>query len=138
MGNPLSKMSETVERTRTSHDAVACEYAERFKDEMDQKQFDRRCLDRLASEVGDLGPICDFGCGPGQIARYLHRKGVAALGVDLSPRIVAEAGRLNPDIEVHQGEHIALPTLIDPGVASRRSIASSTSPGSRSWGPYVK
>jgi hypothetical protein len=42
MGNPLGEMSETVERTRTSYDAVARKYAERFKDEMDQKQFDRR------------------------------------------------------------------------------------------------
>ena len=56
-----------------------------FKDEMDDKPFDRDCLDRLARAVGDLGPICDLGCGPGQIARYLHRQGVKTLGVDLSP-----------------------------------------------------
>jgi hypothetical protein len=42
MGNPLGKMSETVERTRTSYDSVAREYAERFRDEMDRKEFDRR------------------------------------------------------------------------------------------------
>jgi trans-aconitate methyltransferase len=62
--------------TQTSYDAVAPEYAQRFRDEMDDKPFDRDCLDRLAREVGDLGPICDLGCGPGQIARYLHRQGV--------------------------------------------------------------
>ena len=95
--------------TQTSYDQVAAEYAEKFKDEMDDKPFDRDCLDRLAREVGTLGPICDMGCGPGQIARYLHRQGVETLGVDLSPRMVAEAQRLNPEIHFHQGDMLALP-----------------------------
>jgi SAM-dependent methyltransferase len=95
--------------TQTSYDQVAAEYAEKFKDEMDQKPFDRDCLDRLARDVGALGPICDIGCGPGQIARYLHRQGVNTLGVDLSPRMVAEAQRLNPDIPFHQGNMLDLP-----------------------------
>jgi len=102
-------MDTTVLDTQTSYDQVATEYAERFKNEMDAKPFDRDCLDRLAGEVGNLGPICDLGCGPGQIARYLHRRGVDTLGVDLSPRMVAEAQRLNPDIHFHQGDMLCLP-----------------------------
>jgi SAM-dependent methyltransferase len=50
-----------------------------------------------------------MGCGPGQIARYLHRKGVLTLGVDLSPRMVREAQRLNPEIQFHQGDLLSLP-----------------------------
>lgn len=103
---------ESTSNTRASYDQVAAEYAEKFKDEMDDKPFDRDCLDRLARDVGTLGPICDLGCGPGQIARYLHRKGVTTLGVDLSPRMVGEARRLNPDIPFHEGDMLALP---DPG-----------------------
>jgi SAM-dependent methyltransferase len=95
--------------TQSSYDQVAAEYAEKYKDEMDYKPFDRDCLDRLAREVGKLGPICDLGCGPGQIARYLHRQGVEALGVDLSPRMVAEAQRLNPEVAFHQGDMLRLP-----------------------------
>ena len=102
-------MNKNVLNTQTSYDQVAVEYAEKFKDEMDYKPFDRDCLDRLAREVGKLGPICDLGCGPGQIARYLHRQGVDTLGVDLSPRMVAEAQRLNPEIHFHQGDMISLP-----------------------------
>ena len=103
-------MKNTILNTQTSYDAVSHDYAERFKDEMDDKPFDRDCLDRLAREVGDLGPICDLGCGPGQIARYLHRRrGVKTLGVDLSPKMVAEAQRLNPEIHFHQGDMLALP-----------------------------
>ncbi|HEU0297552.1 MAG TPA: class I SAM-dependent methyltransferase [Anaerolineales bacterium] len=102
-------MKNIIEDTKSSYDAVASEYAEKFKDEMDDKPFDRDCLDRLAREVGDLGPICDMGCGPGQIARYLYRKGVKTLGVDLSPNMVAEAQRLNPEIRFHQGDMLSLP-----------------------------
>jgi ubiquinone/menaquinone biosynthesis C-methylase UbiE len=102
-------MDEMISDTQKSYDQVASEYAEKFKDEMDDKPFDRECLDRLAREVGDLGPICDLGCGPGQIARYLHRQSVPTLGVDVSSRMVAEAQRLNPDIHFHQGNMLSLP-----------------------------
>jgi ubiquinone/menaquinone biosynthesis C-methylase UbiE len=50
-----------------------------------------------------------MGCGPGQVARYLHRQGVQTLGVDLSPNMVAEAQRLNPEINFHQGNVLSLP-----------------------------
>jgi SAM-dependent methyltransferase len=102
-------MSDIIHNTQTSYDQVAYEYAEKFKDEMDDKPFDRDCLDRLAREVADLGPICDMGCGPGQIARYLHRNGIDTLGVDLSPRMIEEAQRLNPEIPFHQGDMLSLP-----------------------------
>lgn len=106
-------MDNTFLDTQSSYDQVSAEYAEKFKDEMDYKPFDRDCLDRLAREVGTLGPICDLGCGPGQIARYLHRNGVDTLGVDLSACMVAEAQRLNPEIPFHQGDMLALPNAED-------------------------
>ena len=102
-------MDNFIQDTQAGYDAVAMEYAEKFRDEMDDKPFDRECLDRLVRNVGDLGPICDLGCGPSQIARYLHRNGVKVLGVDLSPRMVAEAKRLNPGIQFHQGNMLSLP-----------------------------
>ena len=95
--------------TQSSYDRVARKYADRFKDEMDDKPFDRDCLDRLAYEVNRLGPICDLGCGPGQIARYLHRQGVETLGVDLSPQMINEARQLNPEIPFHLGNMLDLP-----------------------------
>ena len=102
-------MNKTIQDTQSSYDRVAVEYGEKFKDEMDDKPFDRDCLYRLVREVGELGPICDLGCGPGQIARYLHRQGVQTLGVDLSSKMVAEAQRLNPEIHFHQGDMLSLP-----------------------------
>jgi len=102
-------MNKAVQDTQTSYDRVAVEYGERFKDEMDDEPFDRDCLDRLVREVGELEPICDLGCGPGQIARYLHSQSVKTLGVDLSANMVAEAQRLNPEIHFHQGDMLSLP-----------------------------
>ena len=102
-------MNKAVQDTQTSYDRVAVEYGERFKDEMDDKPFDRDCLNRLVREAGELGPICDLGCGPGQIARYLHSQGVKTLGVDLSANMIVEAQRLNPEIHFHQGDMLSLP-----------------------------
>ena len=86
------------------YDPIAEEYAEKYFNELDHKPFDRLLLDRFAARVRDLGPVCDLGCGPGQIARYLHERGVDAFGVDLSPEMVALARRLNPGLRFEQGD----------------------------------
>ncbi|WP_067697736.1 methyltransferase domain-containing protein [Nocardia jejuensis] len=39
------------------------------------------------------GPTVDLGCGPGRLAALLTRRGVAALGVDISPMAVAMTRR---------------------------------------------
>jgi SAM-dependent methyltransferase len=104
-------MNQIIQDTQTSYDRVAVEYGERFKDEMDDKPFDRDCLNKLLHEVEELGPICDLGCGPGQIARYLHSQDVKTLGVDLSANMIVEAQRLNPEIHFHQGDMLSLPDV---------------------------
>lgn len=84
-----------MERAQTelqnSYDRVAQKYAEQFRDEMSKKPFDRKMLDLLAEKINRRGVICDLGCGPGQIARYLHGCGVKACGIDLSPEMVRQA-----------------------------------------------
>lgn len=94
---------------QSGYDKVAAIYAQKFLDEQATKPMDQQMLARFADEVRGKGPVCDMGCGPGQIARYLHRQGVSTLGVDLSARMVAEAQRLNPKIHFHQGNMLALP-----------------------------
>jgi SAM-dependent methyltransferase len=93
---------------RESYDCLASEYVERIYGELAHKPLDRQLLDRFAAEVGPTGPACDVGCGPGQVARYLRDRGVDISGVDLSPRMVEEAGRLNPGMEFVQGDMRAL------------------------------
>lgn len=101
-------MNDYFATTQNSYDAVAAEYAQKFFLELENKPFDRQMLDRLIERVGTLGPICDMGCGPAEVARYLQDHGAQALGVDLSPEMVANARRLSPDIPFHRGNMLAL------------------------------
>ncbi len=118
-------MTTTTHDTQVTYDAVASEYAEEFRDEMDRKPFDREMLMRLAGYVNGRGAICDMGCGPGQIARYLHAQGVNACGIDLSTEMVKRAQRLNPAIPFQQGNMLDLANVADNtfgGIAAFYSI----------------
>jgi uncharacterized damage-inducible protein DinB len=79
---------QTPERVHAAYNAVADAYADRFFDELKHKPFDRKMLDWLIQRVATAGMICDLGCGPGQVARYLHSQGAEACGIDLSPEMV--------------------------------------------------
>jgi ubiquinone/menaquinone biosynthesis C-methylase UbiE len=97
------------DRTRASYDTLAAEYAARIYGELSGKPFDREWLDRLAERVRLLGPVCDLGCGPGHIARYLQERGERAIGLDLSFGNLQQGRRLNPRLEFLQGDMLALP-----------------------------
>ena len=89
---------------QAGYDRIAEEYARRIYDELRDKPFDRKLLDRFAELVRGAGTTCDLGCGPGHVARYLHERGVDVCGVDLSPQMIEIARRLNPGIEFHLGD----------------------------------
>lgn len=99
---------QQLDNLQASYDAVAQEYAQRIFDELQYKPLDRQLLDRLAANVPEGGIICDMGCGPGQVARYLHERGAPAIGVDLSAQMIAQARQLNPGLEFRQGNMLAL------------------------------
>jgi trans-aconitate methyltransferase len=96
--------SEKMDKLQTSYDSVAEEYSRTFSDELTHKPLDCQLLDRFASSVQGLGPVCDLGCGPGHIARYLHDRQVNVFGMDISTGMVEQARRLNPGIEFQQGD----------------------------------
>ncbi|MGA9354679.1 MAG: methyltransferase domain-containing protein [Terriglobales bacterium] len=109
---PATKAKTTSQKTRdvqTDYDRLATEYARHLFDELRQKPLDRELLDQFAERVRGRGLVCDLGCGPGQVARYLHKKQIAVCGVDLSPGMIAQARRSNPGIEFTQGDMLALP-----------------------------
>jgi ubiquinone/menaquinone biosynthesis C-methylase UbiE len=99
---------QQLENLQASYDRVAEEYAHRIFDELQYKPLDRQLLDRLAASVPAGGIICDLGCGPGQIARYLRDRGAQVIGIDLSAQMIEQARRLNPDIEFQPGNMLAL------------------------------
>jgi SAM-dependent methyltransferase len=95
--------SEKITTLQASYDRVAKHYVEQIFDELEHKPLDRVLLDRVAESVRGTGPICDLGCGPGQVARYLSSRDVDVFEIDLSPAMVQQALQLNPGIDFRQG-----------------------------------
>lgn len=109
--------------TQTSYDRLADEYARRMLAELDHKPLDRALLDRFAAQTAG-GRVCDLGCGPGQVGRYLHDRGTDAFGIDLSPGMVARARKAHPGMAFEAGDMRALPLANESlaGVAAFYSI----------------
>ena len=93
---------------RQDYDRLAPEYVKRIADELQHKPLDRKLLDRFAAEVKGRGDVCDMGCGPGHVARYLRDAGATVFGLDLSAGMLEQARRLNPDIDFREGNMMAL------------------------------
>lgn len=93
---------------QASYDAVAEEYVRRIAGELEHKPLDRELLDRFAASLRGAGPVCDMGCGPGHVTRYLHGRGLQICGYDLSLKMVEAARRLNPEMEFRQADMTAL------------------------------
>src|SRR5436309_6296310 len=91
------------ESVRESYDRLAEEYARRLFHELEHKPLDRELLTRFAAGVKKAGDVCDLGCGPGHVARYLHEAGVR-----VPPRMVGLARELNPEIRFCEGNMMAL------------------------------
>ncbi len=104
----MTLSGDATKSIRESYDALADEYARRISNELHSKPFDRELLDRFAAEVSGHGEVCDMGCGPGHIARYLWDAGVKVFGLDLSPKMLEQARGLNPEIQFREGNMLAL------------------------------
>src|SRR5262249_19239869 len=117
-------MDQALANLGRSYDDVSEEYADRIFTELEHKPLDRELLDRFAARIQRGGVVCDLGCGPGQIARYLHDRGVSVVGVDLSPGMIQVARRLNPGIEFFQDNMMSLRVADDAwaGIAAFYSI----------------
>jgi SAM-dependent methyltransferase len=99
-----------TQEAHLAYDRIADEYARRIYDELRHKPLDCQLLKRFADSLRDLpGVVCDLGCGPGQIARYLHGCGVRVYGIDLSDEMLTQARRLNPEITFERGDMRSLP-----------------------------
>jgi SAM-dependent methyltransferase len=97
-------IEQNTSEVQSSYDRVADEYVRHVYDELQHKPLDRQLLDRFAGKIRNAGLVCDLGCGPGQVARYLHERGVAVCGLDLSAGMVEQARQLNPGIPFCQGD----------------------------------
>ncbi len=109
---------------RDSYDNVASAYAEHLYHELDKKPLDRHLLNRFAEETAARGLVADVGCGPGQVGRYLHDRGVQTLGIDLSPKMIRLASGLNPGMQFQVGDmrSLDLPDASLAGIVAFYSV----------------
>ena len=107
-----------------SYSRVAEEYATRIFAELQHKPLDRQLLNQLAERTRGRGLVCDLGCGPGQVARYLSEQGVTVMGLDAAAGMIAQAQQLNPGIPFVQGDMLALdvPDSAWAGIAAFYSL----------------
>ncbi len=97
-----------ADQLRSGYASVAHAYREQLADELAGKPLDRAFLDAFVERCAGRR-ICDVGCGPGHIARYLASRGASVEGVDLSSEMIAEAATLAPDLTFRVGDMFALP-----------------------------
>jgi SAM-dependent methyltransferase len=111
------------DQLRSSYDAVAEVYAQKFFDELSRKPFDRALLDAFADAL-PAPTALDVGCGPGHIGGYLRARGLAVTGVDISPMMIELARRLNPGIrfEVADMRNLTAPVATFGGIAAFYSV----------------
>ncbi|MBS2036296.1 class I SAM-dependent methyltransferase [bacterium] len=68
-------------------------------------------LDLFAQRI--RGEVLDLACGPGQVAGYLHHKGLKVTGLDLSERMLELAGQQFPEVEFEVGDLLRLPVAAE-------------------------
>ena len=102
-------IDDSTRSIRDSYDRIADEYARRIYDELQHKPLDRHLLHRFVTQIAGRGEVCDMGCGPGHVARFVRDAGAAAVfGLDLSPQMLEQARRLNPGIPFQEGNMMHL------------------------------
>ncbi|MET9399761.1 class I SAM-dependent methyltransferase [Kitasatospora sp. NPDC002965] len=99
---------EFLTAARAFYDAVAVDYADRYRDELAAKPLDRAMLAAFAELVGD-GRAVELGCGPGRVTDHLARLGLDVSGLDLSPRMVEVARATCPGLRFEVGSLLELP-----------------------------
>lgn len=91
-----------------AYDAVADKYSAAFESELDGKALDRALLIAFAELVG-VGVICDVGCGPGHVTRFLAERHCDVVGLDVSSAMVAIARQQAPKLSFQVGTMLSLP-----------------------------
>ncbi|MEH6373164.1 methyltransferase domain-containing protein [Streptomyces sp. KLMMK] len=96
--------------TRAFYDAIATDYADRYRDILDDQPLDRAMLGAFAELVQDAGggTVADIGCGEGRVTAHLNALGLPAYGIDLSPQMIAMARRTHPGLRFEVGSMLSL------------------------------
>lgn len=92
-----------------TYDKIAANYAAHYMNELEHKPLDRLLLRDFASENKGKGTILDIGCGPGQTTKFLSDEGCTnIIGTDISPVMIAEAKRINLQLNFEVADALSL------------------------------
>lgn len=92
-----------------AYDEVADLYASLFmRDLIDDTDARPWMGDFVERAAGLKGPVADLGCGPGHGVDFLSDAGLEAVGIDLSPRQLAQARAAFPHGDFRLGDLAAL------------------------------
>ena len=95
----MQKLKDINSITCKAYNLFADKYHELFKDEMSQKEYDRKLLDTFSQFFTPTSIIYDVGCGPsGHIGKHLFNKGFNVTGVDISKKCIEIAKNYNKDM----------------------------------------
>ena len=117
-------MPSHLQVTADAYDAVAVQYAELFRDQLDGVPLERAILAAFAELVRGTGTAAELGCGPGRITAHLRDLGLDVFGIDLSPVMIDLARETYPDLRFEVGSMSALdlPDSALTGIVSWYSI----------------
>ncbi|GAA1158231.1 SAM-dependent methyltransferase [Kitasatospora gansuensis] len=106
----MTEPTNAPDPTATAYDAVAVQYADLVRNELDGLPLDRSVLAAFADHVraDGGGPVAELGCGPGRVTVHLRDLGLDVFGVDLSPVMIELARREHPGLRFEVGTMAAL------------------------------
>lgn len=104
-------------RIARTYDAIAAEYADRMRHELEGKPIDRGLLAAVV-EMSLDGPIADIGCGPGHVTAHLAGLGADVVGIDLSSSMIEIARRDHPELTFEVASMTDLPQADDSMAAA--------------------
>ena len=112
--------------TRESYDVLSATHLDRVLTDLGTRAVDRALLSVFAEWVRESGnrTVADVGCGAGRLTAALHRQGLDAFGVDLSPEMIRLARQAYPELRFEVGSMLGLdvPDASLGGVLAHYSI----------------
>lgn len=96
-----------MDDVQRAYDRRSAEYAELLGSMDAVHPADRALVDYWSGFI--TGRVLDVGCGPGHWTGYLHQRGLAIGGLDLSPRFVDHARAAFPHLKFDVGSLDAIP-----------------------------
>lgn len=97
-----------LEQTIETYDAISTKYC--AKTRLDKYlRWERMYIRKMLDLIDSAEPrVLDVGCGDGRHCRIVRQEGGRVMGIDLSQGMLAEAGKLCPDIDFRQMNMLSL------------------------------